>query len=795
MGRIVGPMIGPRIVDRGIAIGSDQRFRIVRPRLVVADGQRAGAVTQMAFDRDRRFLFAVLADGGARWWDLERGLERGAVRGKGIRAGMVRGGGLTLEMIAVRADGSSLLLRVDGTRYPLSAVIPELDPAAPMAIAENGATAFRIRNGTWWIGNGDGARVMLRNAAADALPVFSSDGFRVAYRTAGGRGMRAMRLVNGKLERIGRLSGCADSAPITAAQFTPAGGRVLLGDADANLCLWDVSGGERPRLLFSVATGLDRPVRVLAMEGNGALAAVGDGRAAVELWPLTGRIERHASATLPTGAAGAFALDTERKWLLAGGADGTIAVYGYGDRDGERRFRPIARLLSTNEGWSVLDPSGRFDGSQDGIDALSWAGTAEESAAEHGLSVDSFSESHYEPGLLAKLDDTEPELLNDQARDLREEGYVRPPEVTIEIGERDPAGGLSVTVRTEPNYPAGNITGLRLYHNGKLALDGEDGTASLETRIVPIPGENLIRAVAAGPDGVEGPPATARVTAPGSPSPSRLIVVAIGINDYARPAWKLFYPRKDVEKVVSVLREKGTRLRVRSDRHAFSGVHAETLLDRSARKEAIENLLTQVSSNAQDVLVVYFAGHGYASRGEDGWDWYLLPHTRVWRRVQESTQDELIRRHGISARRLMTLLTRTAAQRVFLVLDSCYSGAVVEAVEGVAAPEPRPGDDAAGQKALRQVARIGGLHVLAASRAHETARELQVQPHGALTYLLLEGIGGLADADNDRTVSVREIIDYASAEMPNLADRLSQEPISQKPVAYSRGADFAVAGL
>ena len=64
-----------------------------------------------------------------------------------------------------------------------------------------------------------------------------------------------------------------------------------------------------------------------------------------------------------------------------------------------------------------------------------------------------------------------------------------------------------------------------------------------------------------------------------------------------------------------------------------------------------------------------------------------------------------------------------------------------------------------------------------------------------LTYLLLEGIGGLADADNDGTVSVREIIDYATAEMPNLADRLSQEPISQKPVAYSRGADFAVAGL
>ena len=37
--------------------------------------------------------------------------------------------------------------------------------------------------------------------------------------------------------------------------------------------------------------------------------------------------------------------------------------------------------------------------------------------------------------------------------------------------------------------------------------------------------------------------------------------------------------------------------------------------------------------------------------------------------------------------------------------------------------------------------------------------------------------------------TVRDI-HYATTEMPNLADRLSQEP-----VGYSRGADFAIAGL
>ena len=136
----------------------------------------------------------------------------------------------------------------------------------------------------------------------------------------------------------------------------------------------------------------------------------------------------------------------------------------------------------------------------------------------------------------------------------------------------------------------------------------------------------------------------------------------------------------------------------------------------------------------------------------------------------------------------MNLLTKTEAQRVFLILDSCQSGAVVEMVQT---------DDAVAQKTLRRLARVGGIHVLAASRAHELATELQLAPNGALTYLVLEAIQGKADGAVDGRiddrVSVREIVEYATREMPNLAARLEQEPISQKPVGYSRGADFVLA--
>ena len=103
-------------------------------------------------------------------------------------------------------------------------------------------------------------------------------------------------------------------------------------------------------------------------------------------------------------------------------------------------------------------------------------------------------------------------------------------------------------------------------------------------------------------------------------------------------------------------------------------------------------------------------------------------------------------------------------------------------------------DEAVGQKALRRIARVGGIHILAASRGDQDAVELVSRPHGALTYLLLEGLQGEADDDLDGEVSVREIVDYATREMPLLSRRLVAETISQLPVGYSRGADFALVG-
>ena len=217
----------------------------------------------------------------------------------------------------------------------------------------------------------------------------------------------------------------------------------------------------------------------------------------------------------------------------------------------------------------------------------------------------------------------------------------------------------------------------------------------------------------------------------------------------------------------------------------FQEVDAVALLDSSASATAIQNNIVRRSPAPQDVLVLFFAGHGKALKNKDGWEWYLMPFSHVWER--RFLVDEDISRYGIPSRELMRLLTTIPAMKIFLILDSCRTGTVVEAMEGHAF------DDAVGRKALRRIARVGGIHVLAASRADEDAVELPEVSHGALTFLLLEGMRGKADVNRDRQVTVREIVGYATREMPLLSQRLVSETISQMPVAYSRGADFTLA--
>ncbi len=755
---------------------------IIRPTLGIVQG-RAGAVTGLHLNNDRSLLLVVLGDGSVRFWDLERGVQLGSAIGRTLVSGAFRGGGS--DAVAVRREGSLVLVQADGTIRRLRESTGASPSPAPVVSGDGRSVVFHTADGDWyWMHVDSNSRQRLDDAGRDLRPILSHDGLKVAYHT--NRGVWAVRSLDahGAKGAEVELGTCVqDEVRALTGAFTPDGSRIVFGDEQGGFCTWLVSGPGSPKRLSARRAAYPGAIRLLAIGPDGKQVALGGHDATVAVWSVA-PVRRRATLELTGERPRSLLLDTGRGWLFTGEDNGTVGIYSL------RNKLRIARLVSMDRGWAVLDRAGRFDGSQNGFDSLVWAGEAEEDTRP----LDAFSESYFEPGLLLRLDDASPVFLNENIRDLSEDGYVRPPKVSIDpvsAQAADQQGHLSLRVRVEPGYCC-EVSEIRLYHNGKL-VPADRAEASpgdmIDYLVQPLPGENSFDAIGVGPGGVDGPKASTTVMLDlPEPSAPSIQIVAVGINEYNGPLRKLRFSRNDAETILDTLHKRANT--------TFASVKAIKLLDSSANFHAIEEHIIETTLAPHDVLVVYLAGHGYALNKDGRWEWYFLPFTTAWGEHAgldwEKEMKTMIPRHGLSSRQLLNFLTKTAPRRVFFILDSCRSGAVVDTMKHFGGQELT---DSAGQKMLHKLGRVGGIHVLAATRADQDAVELISAPHGALTYLVLHGLEGAADENQDSRFSVRELIGYANRGMPLLSRQLVQDNISQNPVGYSHGEDFVLGKL
>lgn len=178
------------------------------------------------------------------------------------------------------------------------------------------------------------------------------------------------------------------------------------------------------------------------------------------------------------------------------------------------------------------------------------------------------------------------------------------------------------------------------------------------------------------------------------------------------------------------------------------------------------------NSHPDDVIVVYMAGHGEVT--EDG-TWYFLPHEVVYPERQEQ-----LKSLGLSSNSIQSEIAKVGGRKVILLIDSCKSGGALVAFRGF---EER--------KALRQLARSTGMHIVAAAAQDQFAGEVAKLNHGVFTYTVLEALSGKADGSpKDDVVSVREMLSYVENRMPELS--LRERSKAQYPVVDSRGMDFPV---
>jgi len=421
--------------------------------------------------------------------------------------------------------------------------------------------------------------------------------------------------------------------------------------------------------------------------------------------------------------------------------------------------KKMLRLFSTKQGWTVMDALGRFDGSEEAMENFVWLADAE------GMSLDSFSENYYEPGLLANVLQNQ-ESFNDNAFAVTD-GVSLPPKLALQLSDQQ-TDKDTVSLQLDVYDRGGGIKQLKVYQNERLLNNKEvifsEQSATengaehklLTLKVSPSAGKNSLKVVASNAMDIDSKGIELNFDGQSKAYTSSLKVLTIGINKYQEPQLHLNYSVADATLINDVLKSKA---KISANK---------SLLDENATKAKILAELKELSQGTQqDSLVIYFAGHGVAK----GKEWYFLPYeTKL-----ESSLDKIVA-GAISATELSDIFKNSRIQHILLMVDSCHSGGSMDVFSKLEN----------GQRFFsRQLSRSLGITVLTAAARNQEAKELKSLGHGLFTYLLNEE---LQKSDAAEPITAHSIAKNILKTLPAFSK--AKTGSSQEPVSYMHGGDF-----
>lgn len=196
------------------------------------------------------------------------------------------------------------------------------------------------------------------------------------------------------------------------------------------------------------------------------------------------------------------------------------------------------------------------------------------------------------------------------------------------------------------------------------------------------------------------------------------------------------------------------------------------LLDKDATNEKIKDALFNWLKQAieEDVVVIYFAGHGSPESPDAPQNLYLLPYNARYDNIAVT---------GFPMWDIETALKRfIKARRVVIIADACHAAGVGQAFD-VSVRADRGLLVNPINSSLQNLSDIGeGVCVISASRDREFSQEGREWGggHGVFSYYLIEGLKGSADFDKSGSVSIGEVTVYVSQQVRR-ATRNAQNPV------------------
>ncbi len=242
---------------------------------------------------------------------------------------------------------------------------------------------------------------------------------------------------------------------------------------------------------------------------------------------------------------------------------------------------------------------------------------------------------------------------------------------------------------------------------------------------------------------------TDKATAP------NLFAVMVGVSDYKGDELDLKYPGKDATDISAVVSNAAKNLlNTDGSEHVFM-YNLTTDKDhyQLPEKKSIKKVLEQIGmkATANDILLIFFAGHGVMRGSEDNKQFYFLTADASINSSFGAVADV-----GISTSELTEWIkpANIKAQKRIMIFDACNSGQAIKDFvkmgnkdqEYVAARSDEKGQEI---KAIEKLNNQSGLFILSASASNLAAYEMGRYSQGLLTYSLLKAIKQQPDILNE----------------------------------------------
>lgn len=698
---------------------------------------KSGAVWNLALGADGRTLYSCGRDSTAKSWDLSTGE---AIRMfKPARPTLITSLALdrTGNWLAL-GDMNGHLTVWNAHSGVLYYDLPAHDAyITSVAIAPDGSVITAGRDGrvrAWKLDDGtprwssDGAGLWISAVAV------SPDG---AFLAAAGQdgSVRMLRADDGsKAADLGRHSRFC-----RALLFSTDGKYLFSSGAGGDIKAWDL----QTRALFREFELDHGYAHSLALDRTGELLLVGKMNGNTELWDWKRRLRKSKLSGDSYGTMSAlFSPDAGR--IYSAHTSGAVKVWN--TEDGSL----LLSMVGFSDGqWLSFTPDGYYDCSAFGDRYVRWR------RGEELFPLERYSELYRRPSIIEDV------LRGGYKPGGNVETIIEPPVAEL-LAPRD---GQLFAFGTEPTEvvvevlatDAAHIENIALLLNDRQlsaerlldcsVLERSDTRMRLRCRMRVLPGRNTIEAVAFNASRVRSAKARADVTIETTTRLNpNLYVLAVGSDSYAPHFPDLQFAGVDADALADEL--------MRQEGGMYTRVYSRAITGRQVSRERIFDALREFGAmTPEDVLVLFFSGHGVRERDKKGMTKYFY--------LPAGTTRKTIASQGLAWEDFSAELARIRAGRIILLLDACHSGDV--------------SSGASNEKVASSLAGQVGV-VFTSSSGNEYSYEDRSWGHGAFTKALLDGLRGAADFTGDRTVDWSELQLYVSTNVRSMT-RGGQNPM------------------